>query len=424
MKTIVIIGAGRVATTLGRRLSRVARPVQVYSRTLSHARTLADDLGCEATDDPARLIVDADYYMVAVNDDAIAAVVDATPATAGVWFHTAGSCSIDVFKGKRARYGVLYPLISFTGHDDPAETPLYLEAAGDEVLSALTSLASGVGTIAGVITSEQRRRLHLAAVMTCNFTSHIWALAHDLLPSGSSFAAMMPLVRQLLSRVEGGAEPVDIQTGPARRGDLMTMDTHASMLAGTARDVYTLLSRSIGEMYHTDAEASLYGRVRGIVFDIDGVLSPSTITVSPAGEPLRGVNVKDGYAIQLAAKLGLPMAIISGARVEAIRPSCEAMGLHAVYLGVSDKLPVLRQWAQSQGLSLDNVAMVGDDVPDIPAMRAVGMAVAPEDAAAEVRAVARLVVPVKGGYGVARYLIERVLRARGQWMDEAHAFGW
>ena len=167
-----------------------------------------------------------------------------------------------------------------------------------------------------------------------------------------------------------------------------------------------------------------YSEIKGIAFDVDGVLSPSTIPLHPSGEPMRMVNIKDGYVIQLAVKHGLPLAIISGANVEAVRVRFEALGMTDIYLGSSMKLPILHKWLEKYNLSVSEVAYVGDDIPDLPVMRAVGVGVAPADACPEVLAAAQLVVPVDGGHGVARYMIENVMKAHGMWLDDKHAFGW
>lgn len=167
-----------------------------------------------------------------------------------------------------------------------------------------------------------------------------------------------------------------------------------------------------------------FSAVRGIAFDVDGVLSPSVIPMHPSGEPMRMVNIKDGYALQLAVKMGLHIAIISGAAVEAIRVRYAGLGIKDIYLGAAMKLPILQEWMNKRGLSAEEVAMVGDDIPDLQAMRAVGLPVAPADAAPEVTAVARHIAPCNGGHGVARDLIERILKAQGHWLNDAKAFGW
>ena len=165
-------------------------------------------------------------------------------------------------------------------------------------------------------------------------------------------------------------------------------------------------------------------KIKGIVFDVDGVLSPTVIPMYPDGEPMRMVNVKDGYAMQLAVKKGLLIAILSGARTRAVQVRFENLGVSDVLLGVPVKLPVFEQWMSTHGLKAGQVAYVGDDIPDLQVMHAAGLAVAPADAAPEVRQAAGYVSPCQGGYGVARDLLEQVMRAQGLWLDDHHAFGW
>lgn len=165
-------------------------------------------------------------------------------------------------------------------------------------------------------------------------------------------------------------------------------------------------------------------KIKGIAFDVDGVLSPSTIPLSPEGEPLRMVSIKDGYALQLAVKKGLKIAIITGGNTKAVDVRFRGLGIDDVFLGSSMKLPILQQWMEDNGLSADEVAFVGDDIPDIQAMRHVGLAVAPADAADEVKRVASYISPKQGGYGVGREILEQVMKAQGLWMSDHKAFGW
>ena len=164
--------------------------------------------------------------------------------------------------------------------------------------------------------------------------------------------------------------------------------------------------------------------IRGIVFDVDGVLSPATVPMDENGMPMRMANLHDGYALQLAVKCGLKIAIISGATSEAIRHRFNMLGITDIYLGASEKLPILTGWLEENGLHPDEIAYVGDDIPDVPSMKAVSLAVAPADAAIEARQTATYVTAAAGGYGVARELIEQILRARGSWMSDAMAYGW
>lgn len=165
-------------------------------------------------------------------------------------------------------------------------------------------------------------------------------------------------------------------------------------------------------------------KIKAAVFDVDGVLSPSTVPMNEAGVPVRMVNIKDGYAMQLAAKKGLKMAIITGADTPSIAVRYHALGINDVYLKASDKLPLLESWMEANRLSREEVAYVGDDIPDIPALRHAGLSIAPADAAVDVKDIVTYVSPVSGGYGVAREFLEQLLKAKGQWMSHADAFGW
>lgn len=165
-------------------------------------------------------------------------------------------------------------------------------------------------------------------------------------------------------------------------------------------------------------------KIKGLIFDVDGVLSPSTIPMDDNGVPMRMVNIKDGYALQLAAKTSLRMAIITGAKTESLCKRYHALGLKDVFICASHKLEVMNQWLENNNLKASEIAYVGDDIPDIPCMQKAGLAVAPADAAVEVKALAGYVTVASGGYGVARELIEQILAARGQWLDHAEAFGW
>jgi 3-deoxy-D-manno-octulosonate 8-phosphate phosphatase (KDO 8-P phosphatase) len=123
-------------------------------------------------------------------------------------------------------------------------------------------------------------------------------------------------------------------------------------------------------------------------------------------------------------KCGLKIAVISGATTKSLALRYNSLGVQDVYLKASKKLPVLLEWLEKEGLSLDEVAFCGDDIPDIRAMQAVALSVAPADAAVDVKAIATYITVARGGYGVARELLEEILKVRGQWMSDADAFGW
>lgn len=164
--------------------------------------------------------------------------------------------------------------------------------------------------------------------------------------------------------------------------------------------------------------------IRAIAFDVDGVLSPTLIPMNENGVPMRMANLKDGYALQFAVKCGLKIAIISGANTESLRTRYGALGITDIYLSAAHKLPILQKWMQGNDLNPQDVAYCGDDIPDIPPMQVVGLPVAPADAAVEVKQAAGYITSAMGGYGVARELLEQILRAQGKWMQDTKAFGW
>ena len=165
-------------------------------------------------------------------------------------------------------------------------------------------------------------------------------------------------------------------------------------------------------------------KIKGIAFDVDGVLSPSTIPLHVGGEPMRMVNIKDGYAMQLAVKRGIRLAIITGGNTESVRKRYEGLGVQDVIMGASVKITRFDEWMEKYGFTPEEVAYVGDDIPDYQVLCRAGLPIAPADAAPEILAVAKYVTPCAGGYGVARDILQQVLEAQGLWMSDDKAFGW
>lgn len=165
-------------------------------------------------------------------------------------------------------------------------------------------------------------------------------------------------------------------------------------------------------------------RIKGFVFDVDGVLSPSTIPLGEDGMPRRMVNIKDGYALQLAVKKGYRFAIITGGISESVRKRFESLGIKDIYMGSSKKLPTLTEWIDKENLKSDEVVYMGDDIPDLPCLRHVGLPVAPFDAVWEVKETAIYISKHSGGYGCVRDVVEQVMKAQKNWITDAEAFGW
>ena len=165
-------------------------------------------------------------------------------------------------------------------------------------------------------------------------------------------------------------------------------------------------------------------KIKAVVFDVDGVLSTSTIPLGDNGVPRRTVNTKDGFAMQLAVKRGLRLAIITGAVSPGITERFEGLGITEIFTGVGMKLPVFKEWIERNGLTAEEVVYVGDDIPDYECMLYAGLAVAPSDAAVDVQEIAGYISPVAGGHGVALALREEVTRSKGVWALSDKAFGW
>ena len=257
---VVMIGAGRLATQLGLALKEAGHEVTcVYSRTMASAQTLAETLGTSATDSLAQLPVAADVYIVAVKDAALEQV--ATEATRGreqqLFLHTAGSMPLEVWRGKTVRYGVLYPMQTFSKQRRVsfAEIPVFIEASDGATLKVVWQLAESVSGRVMELTTEQRRHLHLAAVFACNFANHCYALSADILQrQGIPFDVMLPLIDETARKVHT-LQPLEAQTGPAVRYDENVIGSQMQLLADRPelQAIYERLSQSIHRLQHTDS---------------------------------------------------------------------------------------------------------------------------------------------------------------------------
>ena len=165
-------------------------------------------------------------------------------------------------------------------------------------------------------------------------------------------------------------------------------------------------------------------KIRAVIFDVDGVLSAETITLHPSGEPMRTVNIKDGYAIQLAQKMGLRIAIMTGGNTESIRLRYERLGVEDIYMQCAVKIKTYEAFLAKYGLSDDEVIYVGDDIPDYEIMSRCGCPCCPADACSDIKSVSIYISHLPSGYGCGRDVIEQVLRAQEKWLSSEKAFGW
>lgn len=158
-------------------------------------------------------------------------------------------------------------------------------------------------------------------------------------------------------------------------------------------------------------------KVKAIVLDIDGVLTDATVLVTESGEQLRRFNVRDGYAMQLAVKKGYKVCAISGGKSQSVVLRLKSLGITDVYLGIEKKLDTLHLFLQENNLQLDQVLYMGDDIPDLPILKAVGASACPADAVDEVKAVSMYISNKGGGFGCVRDVLEKLLKLQGLWFD-------
>jgi predicted short-subunit dehydrogenase-like oxidoreductase (DUF2520 family) len=247
---IVMLGSGNVATHLGKAFSNAGHTIlQVWSRSFSHAKELADQLGAEAIDQLGQLTPEGDLYIVSVVDDAIIPVLEQLSSIYATVVHTSGSTDMEVISPYSKDYGVFYPLQTFSKGVaiDLTNTPILLEASNENVLNKIKALASSISRNVQYCNSDQRVKLHIAAVFSCNFTNHLYAIAQELLSESKlDFDLIRPLILETAQKVMDRL-PNEVQTGPAVREDQLTLDRHRQKLKNHPDwlSIYNLLSSDI-----------------------------------------------------------------------------------------------------------------------------------------------------------------------------------
>jgi 3-deoxy-D-manno-octulosonate 8-phosphate phosphatase (KDO 8-P phosphatase) len=163
-----------------------------------------------------------------------------------------------------------------------------------------------------------------------------------------------------------------------------------------------------------------FKNITTFVFDVDGVLTDGTLTVLPNGIMARKMNVKDGYALQLAVKKGYGVVIISGGASAEVEERLLKLGVSNVFMQVTDKGTVLHNYLLSAKIQWADTLYMGDDIPDLHVMKKCGIACSPNDAVAEIKEISAYISPFNGGYGCVRDVIEKVLKIKGHWNDDTH----
>lgn len=167
----------------------------------------------------------------------------------------------------------------------------------------------------------------------------------------------------------------------------------------------------------------ILSHITTFIFDFDGVMTDGTVFCDFEGHPLRATNVKDGYALQLAVKLGYNVALISGAICPSTIVRMNSLGVTDVFTGIPNKVLKLKEYMEEKDLRPEEIVFMGDDIPDLSVMQSVGLAACPADAVPEVKEISKFISKMPGGKGAVRDLIEQVLKTQDKWMT-AEAYSW
>lgn len=165
----------------------------------------------------------------------------------------------------------------------------------------------------------------------------------------------------------------------------------------------------------------LLPNINTLIFDVDGVLTNGLVTVMPDGQLIRNMNIKDGYALKTAIDKGYNICIISGGKNEGVRTRLANLGIKNIYLGAHNKIQQYKELVGKYNLKPENVLYMGDDVPDYPVMKLVGLACCPNDAAPEIQKISKYISNKKGGEGCVRDIIEQIMRVQGKWDSNFNA---
>lgn len=249
---IILIGAGNLATNLGKALFHAGHDiVQVYSHTIESANTLARVIGGAPTDDLAQIGDNADVYIFSLKDSVLADVVPKVckGKEKKLFIHTAGSMSIDIFKNMAYHYGVLYPMQTFSKYKDVdfSTIPCFIEANDEYAERILVDMSSSISYKIHKLSTEDRKYLHLAAVFASNFVNHCYAISSEILKRHNiPFDVMLPLIDETAGKVHN-MSPVDSQTGPAVRFDENVLRAQSMLLRDQPiqKDIYDRMSVSI-----------------------------------------------------------------------------------------------------------------------------------------------------------------------------------
>jgi predicted short-subunit dehydrogenase-like oxidoreductase (DUF2520 family) len=246
----VIIGSGNVAWSLAHYLPYCGcSVVQIVSRTQENAQSLAQSIGADYSNNFHKIFPFADFYIYAITDECLLSVIDSIRVENGIHLHTSGSVGIDVFEGKKNKFGVLYPFQTFSKYRQVnfKYVPIFIEANADETLTEINHLADKISDNVLILNGMQRKMAHLAGIFGNNFVNYLLGLSYKILKNNHlPSEIILPLVRETLEKFEI-MSPQQAQSGPAARGNKKIIDEHLSILYENKElyDVYNLLSNKI-----------------------------------------------------------------------------------------------------------------------------------------------------------------------------------
>lgn len=249
LKTITIIGSGNVATHLGKALLEKGFSInQVYSQNKDNSFELASALNAMPCDDPKFITDESDLYIICIKDDFIAKIAQQLVLKNKIVVHTSGSVSMDVLT-HFDNYGIFYPLQTFSKETEVniSEVPFCIEANNTDTQQQLLALAKVLSNNVYEINSEQRKKIHVAAVFACNFSNYLYSISEDILNENNmDFDILKPLILETAKKIQHNS-PKDVQTGPAKRNDQEVLNKHLKMLGNSpsSQEIYKLISNAI-----------------------------------------------------------------------------------------------------------------------------------------------------------------------------------
>lgn len=249
--TITLIGSGNLGYHLGQALKLAGHQIlQVYSRTDRNANELAKLVDAEAITSLSKIKDSADIYIILVPDHQIEIVCKQLREKKGVIIHTAGSISIDVLKKSSNNFGVAYPLQTFSKQSKIRlkETSFFINGNNVQSLEIINSLVKSISDSVIQLSDEKRLTLHIAAVFVNNFCNQLYSIAEEIVQHKNiDFKLLLPLIQETINKLET-MKPEQAQTGPAKRNDLITIQTHMDYLTKNNPqyvEVYQLLTKII-----------------------------------------------------------------------------------------------------------------------------------------------------------------------------------